>query len=406
VTVRVTVVLPADPERLQLGGISSFVRGFTKFAPADFDLGLVGISSGEEPRPVGHWSEVELEGRALRFLPVTRRATTERGLIPLALSFTAALRRQRRLLAADRSILQFHRPATAQPLLALPQRKVRIVHLTTDQLRSGGSESRWRLLGPLLNRMEARSFAAMDRIYVVNRAATDAYRERYSGLAERIAFVPNWVDDTIFRPQPEDRRRKLRADLLGRHGFPHSARVVLFAGRLERQKDPDLLIEAFASLRRLDPSVALLIAGAGGLKAATERRIAELGIGDAARLLDPVPRTELAELMNAVDCLLITSAFETGPTVAYEALACGLPVVATAVGQIPELVRNGSNGEVITDRDPRRLADALQRVLRRPADELRAASAAAAEPFRASTVLADVYEDHRRLAETPGGDGA
>ncbi|HET6744690.1 MAG TPA: glycosyltransferase family 4 protein [Candidatus Limnocylindria bacterium] len=405
-TVRVTVVLPADPERLQLGGIASFVRGFTKFAPPDFDLRLVGISSGEQPRAVGRWSEVELEGRALRFLPATSRATTARGLIPLALSFTAALRRQRRLLAADWSVLQFHRPATAQPLLALPQPKVRVVHLTTDQLRSGGSESRWRLLGPLLDRMEARSFAAMDRIYVVNRAATDAYRLRYPRLAERIAFVPNWVDDTIFRPLPEERRRELRADLSTQHRLPDAARVVLFAGRLERQKDPDLLLEAFARLRRLEPSVALVVVGAGGLRSATDRKTAELGIGDAVRLLDPVPRPELAELMNAADCLLVTSAFETGPTVAYEALACGLPVVATAVGQIPELVRNGSNGEVTADRDPQRLADALQRVLSGAADKLRTASAAAADPFRASTVLAGVYAEHRRLAETPAGGGA
>jgi glycosyltransferase involved in cell wall biosynthesis len=406
VTVRVTIVLPADPERLQLGGIASFVRGFTKFAPPDFDLGLVGIASGAQPRAVGRWSEVELEGRKIRFLPATSRASTERGLVPLALGFTVALRLQRQLLAADRSVLQFHRPATAQPLLGLPHPKVRVVHLTTDQLRSGGSESRWRFLGPLLNRMEARGFEAMDRIYVVNRAATDAYRQRYPHLEERIAFVPNWVDDTIFHPLPEDRRRALRGELLGRHGLPSPARLVLFAGRLERQKDPDLLVDAFARLRRQDATAALLVVGAGGLRAATERRIAELGIGDAVRLLEPVARPELAEIMNAADCLLVTSAFETGPTVAYEALACGLPVVATAVGQIPELVQNGSNGEVIDDRDPQRLGVALERVLSLPADDVRAASIAAADPFRASRVLAAVYEDHRRLAETPAGDRA
>lgn len=398
-TVRVTIVLPADPERLQLGGIASFVRGFTKFAPSDFDIGLVGIASGEQPRAVGRWTEVELEGRALRFLPATSRSTTQRGLVPLALGFTAALRRQRRLLAADRSVLQFHRPATALPLLDARQPKVRVVHLTTDQLRSGGGESRWRLLGPLLNRVEARSFAAMDHIYVVNREAADAYRQRYPRLAERIAFVPNWVDDTVFQPLPGERRQALRSELLARLGLSDSTRLVLFAGRLERQKDPDLLVDAFARLRRQDADAALLIVGGGGLRAATERRITERQIGDAVRLVEPVPRTRLAELMNAADCLVVTSAFETGPTVAYEALACGLPVVATAVGQIPELVTSGVNGEVIDVRDPLLLADALHRVLGQSAPAMRVASVLAATPFRASAVLASVYDDHRRLAQ-------
>ena len=395
--VRVTVVLPADPERLQLGGIASFVRGFVKFAPPDFELRLVGIASGERPRPAGEWSEVELEGRWIRFLPVSRRSSTARGRVPLALGFTAALRRHRHAIGADRSVLQFHRPGTALPLLAIPQPKVRVVHLTTDQLRSAGSESRWRLLGPLLNRLEARSFAAMDRIYVVNRQATDDYRRRYPRLAERIEFVPNWVDETIFAPLPEAQRAAVRARLLSSLGLAAETRLVLFAGRLERQKDPDLLIDSFALVPQDRPS-ALLVVGAGGLRSSTEARAAAKGLRERVRFLEPVSRAELAEMMNGVSCLAISSAFETGPTVAYEALASGLPLASTAVGQVPDLVRNGSSGEVITGRAPERLAAAIDRVLALPVATARQAATEAALPFRASTVLAPIYEEHRRLA--------
>jgi glycosyltransferase involved in cell wall biosynthesis len=399
VPVRVTVVLPADPERLELGGIASFVRGFAKFAPSDFELALVGIASGNRPRPVGEWSEVELEGRALRFLPVTRRSTTSRGRVPLALGFTAALRRHRASIGSERSVLQFHRPGTALPLLGLSLPKVRVVHLTTEQLRSSGSESRWRLFGPLLNRMEARSFAAMDRIFVVNQQATEQYRRRYPKLADRITFVPNWVDDTIFAALPEQERAEARRRLLSRLGLAADTRLVLFAGRLERQKDPDLLIDAFAQLERVagDQPSALLVVGAGGLRDAAVARASASGVGAKVRFLDPVPRPELAELMNAADSLVITSAFETGPTIAYEALASGLPVVSTAVGQVPHLVQSGVNGDVVEGRDPRRLADAIDRVLRLPR-AARQAAAEASDPFRARVVLAPVYEEHRRLA--------
>jgi glycosyltransferase involved in cell wall biosynthesis len=284
------------------------------------------------------------------------------------------------------------------PLLGVRIPKVRIVHLTTDQLRSGGSESRWRLAGPVLDRLEAHSFARMDRIYVVNEEATELLRRRLPRLADRIGFVPNWVDDTIFHSLADDRRAAVRNGLLARLGLPSSTRLVLFAGRLERQKDPGLLIDAFARLRQRDPDAALLVVGSGGLRAEIERRVADRGIEQRVRLLEPVSREELAQLMNAADCMAITSAFETGPTVAYEALACGLPVIATAVGQIPRLVRQGVNGDVIEGRDPQALADALRGVLELPTNAARAASVIAAAPFRASAVLGQLYEDHRQLA--------
>jgi glycosyltransferase involved in cell wall biosynthesis len=397
VSVRVSIVLPADPERLQLGGIASFVRGFVKFAPPDFELAMIGIASGEQPRAVGRWADVSLEGRAVRFLPVVQRPSTRRGRMPLALGFTLALRRHRQAIGRDRSVLQFHRPGTALPLLRMDLPKVRVVHLTTDQLRSSGSESRWRLAGPLLDGLEARAFARMQRIYVVNEDAAEQYRQRFPRVASRISFVPNWVDDTIFIPLPEQERAELRRELLAQLDLPPAARIVLYAGRLERQKDPDLLIDAFSVARRRDPAIALVVVGAGGLRQSMDERIVANGIGDAVRVVEPVERDELARMMNAADCLLVTSAFETGPTIAYEALACGLPVVATAVGQIPSLIHGGQNGEVVGDRDPVRLGESLLRVLDAPAEPQRRASAAAADPFRATAVLGRLYDDHRRL---------
>ena len=59
---RVVIVLPADPERMRIGGIASFVRTFVRFAPADFDLSLIGVSAD---RPAWRWGEVELEGRPI-----------------------------------------------------------------------------------------------------------------------------------------------------------------------------------------------------------------------------------------------------------------------------------------------------------------------------------------------------
>lgn len=282
------------------------------------------------------------------------------------------------------------------PLLRVQDPKVRVVHLTTEQLRSAGSESRWRLLGPVLDRLEGYTFGQMDRIYVVNRQAAEDYRLRFPSLAARIEFVPNWVDDTIFAPVSDASRAAAREELFARLGLPPS-RVVLFAGRLERQKHPELLIEAFARVATSRPA-ALLLAGDGGLLPAVRTLVAQLGIADVVRFLGPLPRVELARLMNASDCLAVSSAFETGPTIAYEALASGLPVAGTNVGQLPELIQEGVNGAVAAEREPASLAAAIDRVLSLPAGQARRAAADASRPYRATTVLAPLYEAHRRLA--------
>ena len=393
--VPVLTVLPADPEQMAIGGIASFVRGFVKFAPDDFDLAFVGVSAA---RALLRWHEVELEGRPVRFLPITRGGGPRRTALPIALRFSLAMAANRgrigQLLAEQRWIAAFHRPGSD---LGLPIRRGprwRVVHLSVSDLATPGSESGWRRLSPVLDLLERRSFRAMDRIYVVNRAVTDDYRHRFPDAADRIQFVPNWADPTIFRPLPPEVRERLRAEL---KLDPH-APVVLFAGRLEGQKDPLLLADAFAQIRRKIPDVVLLVAGEGALgEPMRDLLVRRHRAAEATRFLGIVTRDRLAELMNAADVLAITSAFETGPTVGLEALACGLPVVTTPVGEVSAIVAQAGSGSKTVSRSPEAVARSLMEVLNR-ASTLRETAVTAAAPYLADRVLDTVYEDSRRLA--------
>jgi glycosyltransferase involved in cell wall biosynthesis len=387
---RATIVLPADPAEMRIGGIASFVRSFVKFAPPDFEIRMVGVSPSLPPRA---WSEVELEGRRIGFYPATRASTTARSRIPLALRFSAALLRHGLPSEVAGSVLQFHRPGTDLAFRGIPGRRLRVVHLSTANLTHASSESRWRRLGGWLGRAEHASFRRMDRILVVNREVADAYRRRWPDLAERIAFLPNFFDDTIFRPAPD----LAAAAAAGRATLAvgEDARVVLFAGRLESQKEPLLMLEAFARVAATDPSLVLAAAGDGSLRGAVQASVQRLGLSERVRLLGTTPRARMPEVMSVASALLISSAFETGPTVGYEALAMGLPVVTTPVGTVAELVREHDAGAVATAHDAAALADALLTVLRGDSAALRAAALETAAPFAASTVLAPVYEEHR-----------
>ena len=267
--VRVLTVLPADPEQMRLGGIASFVRGFAKFAPDDFELGFLGLS---ETRPLGEWCEITFEGRSLQFFPVGRLPQGGHSRIPLALRLTTALLPHRRAFASRRWIPAFHRPGTD---LAFPGRDRpmwRVVHLSVDDLTTTGSESRWRPLGAPLAAAEGRSFARMARVYVVNQRALEGYRARFANLADRFAFLPNWADPTIFHPTAVDSGEEQRAAQRAELGVGPDARVLLFAARLEGQKDPLLLARAVAALRAEDPQLHLLVAGDGALAERDARR--------------------------------------------------------------------------------------------------------------------------------------
>ena len=191
--VPVRIFLPADPGQMRIGGIATFVRGFVKYAPDDFALSMVGVAAS---LPLWTWHELELEGRAVRFMPVVR-AGDKRGRVPIAARYVAALARRGRSLGAG-VVSSFHRPLTDLPIRQSGP-MWRVVHLGVEDLATEGSESRWARVSRSLAVSERRSFRRMERIYVVNRKVTADYRARFADVADRFRFLPNWVDPAIFR---------------------------------------------------------------------------------------------------------------------------------------------------------------------------------------------------------------
>jgi glycosyltransferase involved in cell wall biosynthesis len=391
--VRIQIVAPLDPEAMPIGGIAAFVRGFVKFAPEDLAIELVGTSV---ERPLGRWRSTILEGRSIAHLPVARTRSATSG-VPLAATYTLGLLRHRARLRPG-AVQQFHRPGTALPLLRGRDPRVAVVHLRSEDLAGGRSESRWRHLPLALRLVERVTIQRMARVYVVNDEAARAYRAAYPGQARQIMFVPNWVDDETFQAPDDQARAAIRASLRSESRLDDGDRILLVAARLERQKDPMLALGAAAEVMRRRADVALVLAGEGRLRAELELEATRLGVAGRVRLLGAIERPELARWMAAADALVIASVIETGPTVGLEALATGLPVVTTEVGTIAGLVATGGCGAVAADHTPEGLADAIERVLVAGAAGQRAACLAAVGPYRARAVLPRLYDDARRLA--------
>jgi glycosyltransferase involved in cell wall biosynthesis len=164
--------------------------------------------------------------------------------------------------------------------------------------------------------------------------------------AERVVVLPNAIPSPGELPPREQLRTSLGLD--GRN-------VLAFVGRFGPQKALGVALEAVAQVE----GVTLVLAGDGEGRRELEARARPLG--DRVRFLGALPRKSALELLAAADASLLTSAWENLPHSVLEALAVGTPVIATAVGGVPELVQDGVNGLLVPPGDPVATADAVRR---------------------------------------------
>ena len=179
---------------------------------------------------------------------------------------------------------------------------------------------------------------------------------------DRVAVVPNPAPTLPPLPARDEARA-----VLGIH-----APAIATAGRLTAQKALGDALQAIACV----PEVELLVLGDGPQRAMLERKAASLGISDRVRFLGPGTRADVLTLFRAADAVLVTSAWENLPHTVLEALAVGTPVIATAVGGVPEVVVDGENGLLVPAHAVDAIASAVARLVRD--EDLRSSLAAAA----------------------------
>ena len=393
------IVHPSDPTAHKIGGIESFIRGYLTFAPPSLEIRYVGVTTEGMKRPVGAWSTILVGSRRIKFFPVMEVADLQRrSRVPMALRFTWSLVRHRRSFAMSSAIVQFHRPGPALAFLLGGSRMIQIIHLTPEtEFAASSSESRWRRVPWLFRLLESITLPRMSRIFIVNALALPSYRRRFRRIKERFEHLPNWADGTIFFPNTSEARLATRRTLHDEFNLPLDAPVVLFVGRLEGIKDPDLMLRTFAEFVAEVPSARLVVVGEGSMREDLAHRVEELPLAGRVALMGGLAPGQVAELMNASDALLVTSASEGMPVTVLEALACGLPVVSTDVGAVASVVQHRRAGWISEARTPGALVIGLKWVLSTPRGELRDATLAASKPYGHEHSLQRLYrlhEDH------------
>ncbi|MGZ4649195.1 MAG: D-inositol-3-phosphate glycosyltransferase [Kineosporiaceae bacterium] len=209
----------------------------------------------------------------------------------------------------------------------------------------------------------------------------------YAADPGRLSVVPPGVDLEVYAPRVLGGRRGARQRL----GLPVCGEILLFVGRIQPLKAPDVLVRAAARMLEADPGrrerlTVVVLGGPSGTGLEKPRALhdlaAALGVADVVRFHPPVPRTELADWYRAADAVVVPSHSESFGLVAVEAQACGTPVVAARVGGLPTVVDDGVTGLLVDGHDPAVWGDALRGLLDEPLRLRRMAGAAASAATR------------------------
>jgi len=227
---------------------------------------------------------------------------------------------------------------------------------------------------------EAEVIGCSDAVLASCSVEADQLIELYGAAAERIHIIAPGVDRAFFAPG--DHRQARRAV-----GFPTDRPLLLFVGRIQPLKGLDVAVAALAELvhggagsssyrrlgggGRVSDAVLAVIGGPSGPQGADEvhrieELVAELGLADRVRFLPPQGHEMLSTFYRAADVCVVPSRSESFGLVALEAAACGVPVVASAVGGLTTLVDDGRSGYLVEGRDPLLWAQRVAGILTDP----------------------------------------
>jgi glycosyltransferase involved in cell wall biosynthesis len=274
-----------------------------------------------------------------------------------------------------------HMPAFIDSTVGAQIARVPIL-INTDHCKQYPIERHWQVLENGASRLA-------DTVVAVSHHTRNELIQYQRMAPEKVQVIYNGIDVKLRRPEkPADIRREL--------GLQPDDIVFGTAARLEAQKGLELLIDAAPLVLKRIPKARFLIVGGGSLEIDLRQRADALGLGR--EVIVTGYRTDAVDLMQTFDCFVQTSLFEGMPMALLEAMALNKPIVATAVGGVPEVVEDGVCARLISTRDPQDLSDALVGVTADPVVRKRIGDAGRQRYERNFTAAAMVSQ-YERLYE-------
>lgn len=340
----------------------SFIVDILPYLNKDFEITLWGVSTEN-----ANESEIYLHGETYP-LRIFSKVKLKKKILPNILRVIVDMQlKAKQILSEGYDILYFHGIPLSFPFLFyLKKSKERFpkivnhVHGITNPFAVNKSRIvNNALMINLYDKYRKKVIQKSDLILLAS--DKDAYhsflKEFDKDTSQKIHYIPNFADQSIFKLCDRNQMRKLL-------NLPLNCDILVNTGRLNIQKDPFLLLNAFAYLKNeLHSNAVLFLIGDGDLRNDLEQKIKVLNIGEHVKLLGRLKREEVALWLNASDVYVYTSFGNGFPIALIEAAMCGLPIVSTNVTGVHDLVINNHTGYLAKGRDYRDIAVKIKKAL-------------------------------------------
>ncbi len=205
----------------------------------------------------------------------------------------------------------------------------------------------------IYNSLEKYALKKSNAIVAVDAITKDYYQKLYPNCQDKLYVIPTGVNIKIFKPMDKHKIRK-------KMGFVISDKIILYVGRIEPPKKVGDIIRAFQLLVMQDDQYKLVIVGGGVLLEEMKNLARSLDLDKNLTFLGLRKRNELPEIFNNCDISVLYSNNEGSPLSIKESLACGIPVVANCVGDVPLVIKNGYNGYLVENESIKELASKMK----------------------------------------------
>ncbi len=382
----------ADPRGKKVGGIETYCRDFIYYHPQDMDLLFIGVDETGD-LPIGEITETEYAGRKFKFLPLYFQedavnkytgTITQSETMTYAKALVKNWRLLRRVLRDGQYSAEVHRAEYGPVIWSMGAPVIPMVHVWGAKDKQQSS-----VLGKYWYIRDATEFAAAltgQRFYAVNSDLTAMFKKRYPMFRDKFDTLTTWANTSTFYPTP----------------FQPGEHVdVLYAGRMDKFKRPDLMFSVMAEARKTVPNLRFHYVGDGDVEQFPEfAPIRDITVRHGSKT-----SVEVAALMRAVHMGILTSDFEGMPRFVMELLTSGRPAVTLHLPQLEAVVKDGVTGYLVP-RGPDQVVEQAKRI--GDCWDLVKAGALSpqtireyAEPFSPQALLGKIWGDHRTLHGLP-----
>ena len=327
-----------NPGRKSSGGIMSYLSGLSGYLRKR-GVRTVLLGTGRYPSHPGPFSD---------FISLVEKERVSNGRYLFALTGSVF-----RLRLDRTAVIHAQRPDMLVPFLAAKKNRALVcsLHGAHDV---AVFDKKGQVYGRVYRLLQSLAFRKADRLIAVDDRTQRHFLAKYPGLEAKISVIPMGIDLNRFLPMP-------REVLKEEWPFGRRDKVILFVGRLEREKNLPLLLDAFRIVSTRLPDTKLVLVGKGREEELLRQRAADMNLENVL-FLGELANEKIPELLNRAEALVLCSRYEGSPAVIKEALACNCPVVAFDVGDVREVLE-GVEGCYLADGSSADLAAKLTMVL-------------------------------------------